>query len=53
VLLFISITQGSYGHGKPGEVMEFKNGYFPDLENPKSFGKVMEISYIHMFIYAV
>jgi len=26
--------QGPYGHGKPGEVMEFKNGYFPGLEPP-------------------
>jgi len=24
--------QGSYGHGKPGKVIEFKNDYFPGLE---------------------
>jgi len=23
-----NIYQGCYGHGKPGKVMEFKNGYF-------------------------
>jgi len=49
-------NQGSYGRGKPGKVMEFKKCLFPDLEkilkkcNPKSFGKVMDICYIHMFI---
>jgi len=38
-------TQGSYGHGKPGEIMEFKNGYFQSWKSPwkkcdpKSFGK--------------
>jgi len=37
--------QGSYRHGKPGKVLELNS-------NPQSFGKVMEMCYIHMFIYA-
>jgi len=49
--------QGSYGHGKPGKVMELKNGHFQAWKsqgknlNHKSFGKVMEICYNHI-IYA-
>jgi len=47
--LYIYIYQGSYGHGKPGKVMAFLNGYFQAWKshgknlNHKSFGKVMEI----------
>jgi len=49
--------QGSYGHGKPGKVMEFLNCYFQAWKsqgknlNHKSLGKVMEICYNHIFIY--
>jgi len=52
------ITQGPYGHGKPGKVMAFLNGYFQAWKNHgknvnhQSFGKVKEICYNHMFIYA-
>jgi len=47
-----------YGHGKPGQVMEFSYDYFQAWKSPwkkfnyKSFGKVMEMCCIHMFIYA-
>jgi len=50
--------QVSYGHGKPGKVMEFLNGHFQawkshgKTSNHKSFGKVMEVCYNHLFIYA-
>jgi len=50
--------QGSYGHGKPGKVMEFYNGNFQAWKshgknlNHKRFGKVMEICYNHVFICA-
>jgi len=45
------LVQGSYGHGKPGKVMDFLNGYFQAWKshgknlNHKSFGKVMKICY--------
>jgi len=38
------LSQGSYGHGKPGKVMEFVNGYFQVW---KSHGK--KIFKSHMF----
>jgi len=48
----------SHGHGKPGKVMEFKNGHFQAWKshgkhvNHKRLGKVMEICINHMFIQA-
>jgi len=27
-------SQGPYGHGKPGEIMEFKNGYLQAWKSP-------------------
>jgi len=50
--------QGSYDHEKLGKVMEFLNDYFQAWKSPrnkldsKSFGKVIEMFYIHMIVYA-
>jgi len=58
-----SYSQGPYGHGKPGIVLEFYDGLFPGLEKSlkkkksKIVLKVLEKSwkccYIRMFIYTV
>jgi len=52
--------QGSYGHGKPGKVMEFKKWLFPGLEkslkkmlSQKFWEKVMDMCHKYMFIYTV
>jgi len=49
------LLQSSYGHGKPGKVMDLKNVHLqawksPLKKNHKRFGQVMEMCYIHMFI---
>jgi len=53
---FTLLSGVAAGQGTPGKVLEFVNGYFQTWKSPlkksQSFGKVMEMFYIHMEIYA-